>query len=144
MSIRFMGKVTSGGDSPTLWATERETYIIQGYKITDPAVAVLLDISEGETCVEIYAMLLANLAKDGIFGVVRNMRAPIVHVLPNGNYIVRGRRLTDPDAREQMSMPDHEDAIEVPKAVLAALLEDPEDAADDTRAAGRAAQHVRA
>ena len=33
MRLRFLGKSTQGGGSPTLYATDRNTYVVQGYKV---------------------------------------------------------------------------------------------------------------
>ncbi|WP_067482520.1 hypothetical protein [Actinomadura hibisca] len=131
MQIRFLGKETSGGDSPTLYATDRQTYLIQGYKVTDPEILAKLDIPEGETCVEIYARLLAHLSKDGLHGVVTSWAPPIVHVLENGNYLVQGPRVTDPAIRAELALPDNEDCIEVPREALRALLEENDRGVDD-------------
>lgn len=120
MQLRFMGKVTSGGDSPTLYGTDRDSYLVQGYRL-DPRLTARLNPPDGHTCVEIYPMLLANLAKDGIVGTV-TPAAPIVHVMDNGNYVLQGCQVTEPAVRDHLAMPDHEDAIEIPRADLAALL----------------------
>jgi len=45
-------------------------------------------------------------------------------VTPRGTYLIQGVRLADDDpARHRLALPDHEDAVEVPKAALVALLE---------------------
>jgi hypothetical protein len=33
MRLRFLGKETQGGGSPTLYATDRNTYVVQGWKV---------------------------------------------------------------------------------------------------------------
>ena len=114
MKIRFLGKETENGDSPTLYVTERCTYLVQGWKVTD--------MPESETVVEIYARLMTHLTKDGLGGVVRSWAPPIVHVKENGNLIVQGRQVTDPETLAEMKIPDHEDAVEVDKAAIKALL----------------------
>jgi hypothetical protein len=136
MELRFLGKETTGGDSPTLHATDRGTYIIQGWVVTDPEILAKLDVPEGETCVETYARLFTHLAKDGLSGVVATWAPPIVHVLPSGNYIVQGARVADAEVRAKMAMPAGEDCVELPRATLAALLEEGDDlGADDAGAA---------
>jgi hypothetical protein len=122
MRIRFLGKESAQGDSPTLYATDRETYIIQGYVVTDQEILAKLDMPEDETCVEIYARLLAHLAKDGMAGVVTSWAPPIVHVQEDGNYLVQGKRVDDRKVREEMAIPANEDCVEVSKAALKALL----------------------
>jgi hypothetical protein len=122
MKIRFLGKETEDGDSPTLYVTERRTYLIQGWKVTDPEILAKLGIPEGETVVEIYARLITHLTKDGLGGVVTSWTHPIVHVNENGNLIIQGKRVTDPEALAEMQIPDHEDVVEVDEAAIKALL----------------------
>jgi hypothetical protein len=33
MRLRFLGKETQGGGSPTLYVTDRNTYVVQGWKV---------------------------------------------------------------------------------------------------------------
>ena len=122
MTIRLLGKETEYRDSPTLYATERCTYLVQGWKVTDPEILAKLDIPESETVVEIYARLMTHLAKDGLSGVVTSWTPPIVHVKENGNLIIQGKRVTDSEALAEMKIPDHEDVVEVNKAAIKALL----------------------
>src|SRR5262249_9210049 len=115
-----------------LYATDRDTYLIQGWIVTDPEILAKLDVSEGETCVEIYARLLNHLSKDGLIGTVSSWRTPIVYVLSNGNLIVQGKRVTDTETRATLAMPDNEDCVEVTRAALVSLLnEDGGDGADN-------------
>ena len=131
MRLRFLGKESSQGDSPTLYATDRETYIIQGYVVSDPEILAKLEMPEDETCVEIYARLLPHLAKDGLHGTVTSWRPPIVHVMDDGNYVIQGKRVSDRAVLEEMSVPAHEDCVEVSKAAFKALLEENARGADD-------------
>jgi hypothetical protein len=124
MHLTFLGKSTEGGESPTLFATDRDTYIVQGYVVTDEDILAKLEIPEGETVVEVYARLFAHLAADGLTGVVTSWGPPIVYVKPNGNYIIQGERLANGDARRRLAIPDHEDAVELPKIAIRALLEE--------------------
>jgi len=121
MQLMFLGTESEGGESPTLYATDRDSYVVQGYVVADDEVLAKLDTPEGETVVEVYARLFTHLAEDGVTGTVTSWVAPIVHVRETGNYIVQGIRL-DHDVRQQMAIPDHEDAVEVPKAAILALL----------------------
>jgi len=81
-----------------------------------------LGLPAGETVVEVYARLFSHLANDGVAGSVTTIAPPVVHVRDNGNYLVRGQRLTDADARAQMAIPNHEDAVEVSKAAILSLV----------------------
>lgn len=122
MRIRFLGKVTEHGDSPTLYATDRGTYFVQGWEVTDSEILAKLNIPDGETVVEIYARLMTHLTKDGLSGVVTSWTPPIVHVKENGNLVIQGKRVTDPEALAEMKIPGHENVVEVDKAAIEALL----------------------
>lgn len=122
MEIRFLGKETDHGDSPTLYATDRGTYLVQGWNTTDPEILNELDVPEGETVVEIYARLMAHLAKDGLNGVVTSWIHPIVYVKQNGNLIIQGMRVTDSRVLAKMRIPEHEDVVEVHKTSMEALV----------------------
>ena len=123
MQLRFLGKETTGGQSPTLYATDQDSYVVQGWIVSDPDLLARLDVAEGETVVEVYSRLLAHLEKDGLSGEVVSDRYPIVYVMESGNYILQGKPLVDEDAMTQMDIPDHETAIEVPRNVMAELIE---------------------
>ncbi|MEV5709721.1 hypothetical protein [Actinoallomurus sp. NPDC052274] len=65
MRLRFLGTDSQVGQCPTLYATDRGTYVVQGWKVTDPdALADLRDVLEGETFVEIPKELLRFAAND--------------------------------------------------------------------------------
>jgi hypothetical protein len=122
MEIRFLGKETDHGDSPTLYATDQGTYLVQGWKVTDPENLAKLTVPESETVVEIYARLMTHFAKDGLSGVVTSWIPPIVRVKENGNLIIQGKRVTDPEVLTEMNIPSHEDVVEIGKAAIEALL----------------------
>ncbi|MGQ0775365.1 MAG: hypothetical protein ACT4NY_13235 [Pseudonocardiales bacterium] len=122
MRLRFLGKNSVPGDSPTLYATDRHSFIVQGWKVTDPEVLAKLDPPAVETCVEVPAVLFVHLAKDRLHGTIANWAPPIVHVTDKGNYIVQGKRVTDAEARAQMSILELEDCVEVTRAAIRALL----------------------
>lgn len=124
MHLRFLGKDSMPGDSPTLYATDRDTYIVQGFKVTDPEVLAKLDLSDDETCVEVPAALFVHLAKDGLHGVITTWAPPIVHVTSKGTYIVQGKSVADADTRAQMIIPEFEDCVEVTGTAIEALLEE--------------------
>lgn len=123
MQLTFLGKSSENGESPTLYASDQDSYIVQGYIVTDDEILTKLNILPGETVVEVYARLFAHLARDGVSGTVTSWAPPIVYVQENGNYIIQGGRLADGDARRHMAIPSHEDAVEVPKPAILALLE---------------------
>jgi hypothetical protein len=39
--------------SPTLYRTDRASWVVQGWAVTDPEVLSAMDIPQGEACVEI-------------------------------------------------------------------------------------------
>jgi hypothetical protein len=57
MQLSFLGKDSEGGESPTLYVTDQDSYIVQGYVVTDDEILAKLDIPDGETVVEVYARL---------------------------------------------------------------------------------------
>jgi hypothetical protein len=54
-------KLCTGGSCPTVYLTDRNTYVVQGYTVT--AEAAGLDLPAGEQLVEIPAELLAQALK---------------------------------------------------------------------------------
>jgi hypothetical protein len=122
MRLTFLGKESVPDQSPTLYVSDHDTYVMQGWIVTDPQVIALIAIANDEDIVEVPAKLMVHLAKDGVIGDVMNSIPPIVHVLDNGNYIVRGKRVTDREALDQMSIPDHETCVEVSRSAVAALV----------------------
>jgi hypothetical protein len=82
----------------------------------------MVTVSDDETIVEVPATLMAHLAKDGLNGDVLNVVFPIVHTTANGNYIIKGPRVTDPEALGQMTIPDHETCVEVSRSAIMALV----------------------
>src|SRR5947207_1935664 len=91
--------------------------------VTDPYHLVRLTVSDDEAVVEVPARLMAHLAKDGLAGGVVNHEPPIVPVKENGNLIIQGIRVTDPDALAEMDVPGHEICVEVSKARMKVLVE---------------------
>jgi hypothetical protein len=51
MTLRFLGKVTESGNSPTLYAADQDTYVVQGWVVKDPETLAQLALPEGETAV---------------------------------------------------------------------------------------------
>jgi hypothetical protein len=122
VELRFLGRETTGGQSPTLYATDRGSYVVQGWIVTDTDILAMFDLAEDEALVDVYARLMTHLANGGLGGEVTHKVYPIVHVRENGRYILRGKRVTDTKALAQMNIPDHETAIEIPKAAMAELV----------------------
>ncbi|MET7403464.1 hypothetical protein ABZS66_59330 [Dactylosporangium sp. NPDC005572] len=122
MRLRFLGKESTPSNSPTLYASDNDSFIVQGWVVTDPAVLTDLTVSDAETVVEVPPKLLDFLALDGLDGDVVSVVPPIVRMLDGGNYIIQGTRVEDSEALSQMVIPDYETCVEVPKAAMRALL----------------------
>ena len=59
MRLRFVGSDSPSGSCPTIYETDRGTYVIQGQVVTDPdALADLRHVLPGETFVEVPKELL--------------------------------------------------------------------------------------
>lgn len=70
MELRFLGKVTDGGNSPTLYDTSevmygRPVYILQGWKITDSQTLASLHLQEDEAVIAVPKELMGYLPKEG-------------------------------------------------------------------------------
>ncbi|MFF5476715.1 hypothetical protein ACFY5C_05055 [Streptomyces sp. NPDC012935] len=129
MKLRFLGKNSTVGDCPTLYATDRDTYLVQGWKIFANDLLMQLEISERETAVEVPTELFEHLTKDGLpTGEIRRLEDPIMILTPGGTFVVQGREVNDPEALAQMEIPDYETVVEVPKTAIIALLEEPREA----------------
>jgi hypothetical protein len=59
MRLKHLGTDTGGTGCPALYATDRGTFVVQGWRVTDPeAIADLIDLRENESYVEIPKTLL--------------------------------------------------------------------------------------
>ncbi len=122
MKLRFLGKTSTPKESPTLYATDQDSYVVQGWIVTDAATLARLTVPDDDALVEVPAALLDHLALDGLDGAVTNVMPPIVAVTSAGNYVIQGKRITDVEALCQMSIPDHETCVHVTKAAVVTLL----------------------
>jgi len=101
MQLTFLGKETQGGGSPTLFTTDRDTYVVQGWKV------------EGDpTSVEIPPRLLGHLEP-------RTCLGTRLRDTGRGSFILSGTLVTDVHALSQMDVPDHETCVEVAKGSAA-------------------------
>jgi hypothetical protein len=64
LKIRFLGKDSTPNDSPTLYETDRDTLLVQGYIVTDPEALSGMRIPDGETVVEVPKRLMKYLPED--------------------------------------------------------------------------------
>lgn len=97
MELRFLGRETQGGGSPTLFATDRDTYIVQGWKV--PGEATRVEIPKG---------LLRYLEPATRLGV------PLQDT-ERDSYILAGAAVLDREVLLQMDIPGHETCVEVEK-----------------------------
>lgn len=72
--LRFLGKETQGGGSPTLFDTDetmygKEIYVLQGWKIIDPAVLADLGVPDHEAVIVVPKKLMKHLPEDDTYGV---------------------------------------------------------------------------
>jgi hypothetical protein len=122
VKLRLLGKDSTPTNSPTLYATDQDSYVVQGWIVTDAATLARLTVPDDETLVEVPAALLDHLALDGLDGEVTNVLPPIVGVMLGGNYIIQGKRVTNTEALSQMNIPDHETCVHVTKSAVVTLL----------------------
>jgi hypothetical protein len=105
MQLTFLGKETQGGGSPTLYATDHDTYLVQGWSVA----------CAPPTIVEIPASLLRHLPA--------GVRLAAV-LMPTGRrwrgdsgdcdtYTVAGQPVADPQALAHLRVPAHEGCVEV-------------------------------
>jgi hypothetical protein len=97
MRLTFLGKDTQGGGSPTLFATDRGTYVVQGWKVQGQRASV-----------EIPKALLRHL--DG-----RPRLDAALTDTGRDSYVLSGAVVADAEALSQMDIPGHETCIEVGK-----------------------------
>jgi hypothetical protein len=67
MRLRFLGADTQDRNCPSLYATDRDTYVVQGWTVTDPeALGDLQNVLEGESFVEIPRKVLDFVRNDRV------------------------------------------------------------------------------
>ncbi|MBF6144520.1 hypothetical protein [Nocardia nova] len=97
MRLLFLGKGGSGqGQCPTLYATDQDTYLVQGWE-TNMVGAV-----------EIPHLLTGFADPDTFIGATLTDTG-------RGTFTVTGRPITDTETLAQLELADDETAIEVPK-----------------------------
>lgn len=122
MQLTFLGKHSQPNNSPTLYSTDNDQFVIQGWIVTDPEVLAAATLQDGESIVEIPVELLRHLQVAGIVGDVTRIVPPIVYVTTEGHYIVQGKQVHDPETLGQMHIPDNESCVFVSRADVLALI----------------------
>lgn len=46
MRLTFLGKESVPDQSPTLYATDRDSYVVQGWIVTDPRILAMIRVSD--------------------------------------------------------------------------------------------------
>jgi hypothetical protein len=62
MEVRWLGTDSRDGDSPTLYDTDEDQYVVQGFTL-DPATRAKLNIPDGEEAVRVPKALMKYLPK---------------------------------------------------------------------------------
>lgn len=97
MQLQFLGKGGShSGGCPTLYATDRNTYVVQGWR------------TDRRDTVEIPHLLPGFAEPDTYIGAALTDTG-------RGTFVVTGAMVTDAEALALMDLPAHESSIEVPK-----------------------------
>ncbi|MEU6563150.1 hypothetical protein [Nocardia nova] len=97
MRLVFLGKGGSGdGDCPSLYATDRDTYLVQGWETRIVGT------------VEIPHLLTGFAEPDTFIGAAMTDTG-------RGTFSVTGRPITEPDVLAQLTLAPDETTIEVPK-----------------------------
>ena len=64
MEMRFIAADCKLGGCPTLYATDRDTVVVQGFLITDPSALATLHLPPDESAVEIPRSLIVRAAAE--------------------------------------------------------------------------------
>ncbi|MFD0365850.1 hypothetical protein ACFQZZ_30805 [Nocardia sp. GCM10030253] len=99
MKLRYLGTDTRNNGSPTLYATDRCSYVVQGWKLPE---------RDDRHIIEIPHPLLAYLEQGTCLGTR-------LEDTGHGTFILSGEPVTDTDTLAQMNTPDCEQSIEVPQ-----------------------------
>jgi hypothetical protein len=86
-TLRANRDCDNGRTCPHISATGRGTLVVQGYLVSDPALASRLGIPAGETAVEVPLALLPQLAARPTEG---------LHVTSHGTAVLHGPAVSDP------------------------------------------------
>jgi len=64
MKLTFIRKTIISGETncPSLYRTDRDTFLVQGWRVNDPETLAQLDIPAHETIVEVPVDVLAEIA----------------------------------------------------------------------------------
>jgi hypothetical protein len=68
MRVTLVGKDPESNPtgSPTVYRTDRGSWVVQGWEVTDPEALAAMDIPAGETAVEIPDRMLQFFGREGL------------------------------------------------------------------------------
>jgi hypothetical protein len=61
MRLTFLGKNTQGGNSPTLWESDDDQYVIQGFTLDAEGLGQVGAVPEGEAVIRVPKKLMRHL-----------------------------------------------------------------------------------
>jgi hypothetical protein len=64
MRLTFIAKETQTGNSPTLWDTDTDEYVIQGFTLDADALAQVGNVPDGELVIRVPKKLMRHLKDD--------------------------------------------------------------------------------
>ncbi len=114
VQLKFLGTTSNSGSCPNLYETDRGTYVVQGYKVSDPgalAAASNRNMLDTETLIEIPVELL-----DFAPTTINNASYPHLYETGRGTYVMQGDKVTDADAlatARERGLPDTETLVEI-------------------------------
>ncbi|AYF74191.1 hypothetical protein D7D52_10310 [Nocardia yunnanensis] len=94
MRLEWLGGDSTNGQSPTLYRSDRGTYVVQGWRTDQPGK------------IEIPHRLLQFVTRGSCFGVKLDDTG-------HGTFMLVGEPVTDPEALGIIDAPGHEAAVEV-------------------------------
>lgn len=121
MRLRHLGTESNITGCPALYATDRHTFVVQGWTVGDAwALADVGAVADGEVFVEIPRALLRHDDRDTTPPVIPERPGrPAMYATSRDTYLVRGWRVTDEEAiADLLDVRVGEYYLEVPKNVL--------------------------
>ncbi|MFE3446049.1 hypothetical protein ACFXNW_23725 [Nocardia sp. NPDC059180] len=94
MKLERLGGDSTDGQSPTLFRSDRRTYVVQGWSTDSPDT------------IEIPHRLIRHLEP-------RTCLGALLRDTGHGTFMLTGDPVTDTEALEQIRLPEHESAVEV-------------------------------
>jgi hypothetical protein len=61
MRLTFLGRDSQGGNSPTLWETDDDQFVIQGFNLDADALEQVGTVPEGEAVIRVPKKLMRHL-----------------------------------------------------------------------------------